>query len=425
MDLTREDVVRAIKKICGSGVRFVGHNIKYDSLLLRRNGMEVCDLHFDTMLAAYDCHGDWPFFNLPYVCKQVLGAQLKSYSDTVGDDETFLDMPLAAMVNHACQDADHTFRLYPVLSDQLRVRRILGQFVEGTMGVLRRLADLEYHGIAVDLEKVGRIRKQLLRRSEQLNISICAKAGRVVDVESLDDLKAVVAERVELRTYIGARRVTVPTLEQIAANVPLARHIVDLKRIHGRIARLESLYANVRNGRVYPLFNQISSRAGLVTGRPNVFGSEGLPELKSSFERKAREFFTDPAKSLETLGRITKDPLLQRSTTDGPRRRSRKTSLLAGVEQDDLLLRLAIGQSDSELARRFMTERSAISRVRYDLEMEHRKMFRWLKKNRFKALDNGYAENGRLRKYIDGLKSSDLARRQEAARHVVRWLVRY
>ena len=77
--------------------------------------VEVHDVHFDTMLAAYDCYGDWPFFNLPYVCKQILGVKIESYSDVVGDAKTFLNIPLAAMANHACQDADYAFRLYPVL----------------------------------------------------------------------------------------------------------------------------------------------------------------------------------------------------------------------------------------------------------------------------------------------------------------------
>src|SRR5262249_6872440 len=164
---------------------------------------------------------------------------------------------------------------------------------------------------------------------------------------------------------------------------------------HGRIGRLESLYANVRNGRVYPLFNQISSRVGLVTGRPNVFGGEGLPELRSSVERKARELFTDAGKSLQKLGRIAKDPLLGKARING---RRPHVNLLSGVEQDDLLLQLAIGWSDSELARRFMTTRSTVARVRYDLEEKHTKMFDWVNKFRCKALDNGYAANLRLRK---------------------------
>jgi len=387
--------------------------------------VEVHDFHFDTMLAAYDCYGDWPFFNLPYVCKQILGVKIESYSDVVGDAKTFLNIPLAAMANHACQDADYAFRLYPVLSDQLKDKKIFRQFLDCTMKDLRWLSSLEFHGIAVDLDKVGRLRRHLLKRAERLNICIRGIAGRVVDVGSHDDLKAVVSETAQLRDSIGARRFTISTLEQIAVSEPLARYIVELKRLHARIRRLESLYTNVRHGRMYPLFNQISSRVGLVTGRPNVFGSEGLPELRSSVERKARELFTDSSKSVQKLGRIANDPQLGKAKSNGRKLRLKEANLLSGVDQDDLLLQLAIGQSDSELARRFMTTRSTMERVRYDLEEKHRKTFEWLNKFRRMAVDNGYAANLRSRKYIDGLKSADVARRQQAAHNAVRWLVRY
>jgi hypothetical protein len=424
-DITKNDAIAIIKEMLRARIALIGHNIKYDILLLRRLGVQLGAVVFDTMLAAYDCHGDWPFFNLSYVCGRYLGARIKSYADAVDREDSFLDMPLATMVTHACQDADYALRLYPVLEDQLKRKRIWRQFLDVTMRELRWLVNLEFTGIAVDSNKLSRMRKHLVRRTECLNRSIRDTVGRAVDVRSQDDLNAIVAETAQLRNLVGARRVTVPTLEQIAVRAPLARHIVDLKRLYGRIARIDSLYANVRNGRVYPLFNQISSRVGLVTGRPNVFGSEGLPELKSSFERKARELFTEPVISLETLGRITKERLLEKRRSRRPGVGVSKVNLLMGVDQEDVLLRLAIEQSDSELARRFMTEQTTIARVRYDSETKHRRTFEWLKKFRRKALDNGYAANGRLRKYIDGLKSSDLGRREQATQHAVRWLVRY
>jgi hypothetical protein len=56
---------------------------------------------------------------------------------------------------------------------------------------------------------------------------------------------------------------------------------------------------------------------------------------------------------------------------------------------------------------------------------KYKTMFEWLAKFRCRALDRGYAANGEFRKYIDGLKSSDLARRQRAVENSVRWLIRY
>jgi len=34
--------------------KVVGHNLKYDYLLLRKTGIKIANIEFDTMLAAYD-----------------------------------------------------------------------------------------------------------------------------------------------------------------------------------------------------------------------------------------------------------------------------------------------------------------------------------------------------------------------------------
>ena len=42
------------------------------------------------MLAAYDCHGDWDFFNLQYLSQTLLGQDIMSYADLVEPNHTFL-----------------------------------------------------------------------------------------------------------------------------------------------------------------------------------------------------------------------------------------------------------------------------------------------------------------------------------------------
>jgi DNA polymerase I len=173
-DLTRDDVLELLKRVFNSNVDFIGHNIKYDYLMLRRSGITMRRIHFDTMLAAYDCHGDWPFFSLPYVCKRYLGKEIKSYSDVVGNGGSFLDLPLREMVNHACQDADMTRRLYRCLLGELQKRSIAGQFFNHTMKHLQRLARLEFDGISVNVGQIDRIKADLLKRVTRLRLEICA-----------------------------------------------------------------------------------------------------------------------------------------------------------------------------------------------------------------------------------------------------------
>ena len=427
-DLTRNDVLEVLKRIFNSRVDFIGHNIKYDYLMLRRSGVTMRRIHFDTMLAAYDCHGDWPFFNLPYVCKRYLGKEIKSYSDLVSDGSSFLDLPLREMVNHACQDADMTRRLYPGLLAQLQKRGIASQFFNHTMKHLQRLAKLEFDGIAVNVGRIDKIKEDLLKRVTRLRLEIFTMVGKDFDLESQQALSAVLREVADSKGYIGPSRITVSSLEHLAIVEPVARLIVEVKRLRSRIVRLESISAAGRDGKIYPLFNQIKSRTGLVaTSRPSVFDIEGSSELRSCFHSRVRDLFVDPQRSLHILAKVTKDPVLLKVRTSKSKvdRVVAKHPLMRELDPNELLLRLAVGQSDTVLSKRFLINRLKMATMRHDLEKRYQTMFQWLNNFRRMARAKCYATNGDLRKYIDGLKSSDIARRGRALEHAVRWLIHY
>ena len=427
-DLTRNDVLKVLRRIFNSDIDFIGHNIKYDYLLLRRSGVTIKRVHFDTMLAAYDCHGDWPFFNLPYLCKHFLGKEIKSYSDLVNDGSTFLDLPLREMVNHACQDADMTRRLYPVLLAGLQERGITGQFLNYTMGHLQRLGNLEFDGIAVNVGRIDRIKEHLVKRVTRLRSKIFTMVGKDFDLESQQALSEVLREVANLRGYIGPRRLTVSALEHLAIVEPVVRLIVEVKRLRSQVVRLESISAAARDGKIYPLFNQIKSRTGLVaTSGPSMFDIEGLSELKSCFDGRVRDLFVDAKASLHTLAEVTKDPVLTkvRASKSKVDLVIAKHPLMQDLDPDELLLRVAVGQSDTALSKRFLVDRLKIATMRHVLEKRYQTMFQWLNGFRRLARTKRYATNGDLRKYIDGLKSSDVARRGQALEHAVRWLIRY
>jgi len=59
--LSPEDVRARLKAALSRKLKLVGHNLKYDFSVLHRHGIDVQELHFDTMLAAHECFGDWDF----------------------------------------------------------------------------------------------------------------------------------------------------------------------------------------------------------------------------------------------------------------------------------------------------------------------------------------------------------------------------
>ena len=153
-DLTRKDVLNVLRRIFSADINFVGHNIKYDYLILRRSGVTLKHVYFDTMLATFECHGDWPFFNLPYVCKRYLGREIESYSDVVRDGSTF---PRSAVgrdgksrLPRRRHDPTVVFGSDGAASGEGHHR----QFFNHTMAQCQRLGILEFDGIAVNVRRI-------------------------------------------------------------------------------------------------------------------------------------------------------------------------------------------------------------------------------------------------------------------------------
>jgi DNA polymerase I-like protein with 3'-5' exonuclease and polymerase domains len=142
---------------------------------------------------------------------------------------------------------------------------------------------------------------------------------------------------------------------------------------------------------------------------------------EDTFEKQARSTLF---KSVEE--RI-EDPVLQEVRT---RRRKvdvfmAERAIMKDIDHDELLLSLAAGQSDAALSRAFLIDRVKVAGIRHDLGKRYQTMFGWLENYRRGAQANGYATIDGKRKYIDGLKSSDIARREKALENAVRWLIRY
>ena len=73
---TSFELIKArLRKLFAGRTRFVGHNVKFDCVLLRRHGIAIKNVFFDTMLAAYECFGDWEFFNLGALVKKLLAKR--------------------------------------------------------------------------------------------------------------------------------------------------------------------------------------------------------------------------------------------------------------------------------------------------------------------------------------------------------------
>ncbi|MHB9016309.1 MAG: DNA polymerase [Sulfurovum sp.] len=421
--LSPEDVRTRLKAALSRKLKLVGHNLKYDFAVLQRHGIDVQKLHFDTLLAAHECFGDWDFWNLSALAKKLLGASVKRYRDIVGDGETFLDRPFKELVEHACCDADMALRLYAVLTRELRKQGAEQRFLGGPMRVERLLIVRERHGVRIDMGRMKAVGRATRASAESLKAAVIADAGCEFDVDSP---KSTTEALRKLGIWEKTSRpLGESQMEQIAGEFPLVASIVKYRRVRRRHRDIEAICDAAKKGRVYPSFSQCKSAHGSLSS-----ASPSLDEAMAAgavLDEAVAGLFADAAASLRILMEASGDAVLRNDL------RPRKgkygfipgLSVLGEAEQREALLMTAIGEPDPVVSRRFLVGRADTAKMRSAITSRYPALFSWLQDFRRAALANGFAEYGGSRKFIAGLRSSDVDKRNRAVRSAVRWLARY
>jgi DNA polymerase-1 len=422
--LAPQDVLGVLRKLLGSELKAVGHNLKYDYVLLRRHGIDIKNTFFDTMLAAYDCYGDLNFFNLGALSRRFLGKDIKRYRDIVDDGKTLLDVPFNNLVEHGCSDADTTLRLYGYLKKALAERAIGDAFRTDTMTMMRLLGDTEVDGLRIDLHTVTRQQAALEREAIAIRKAIDAQDGKAVDLESMPGIGKFVMSLGGMREQIGRRSVTLAQLEQLGQSHDVIRNVVRYVRLRKRVKQLDAICEAATNGRVFPLFSQVRLRHGGISSiEPRLFDHDG--EFASDFigDAAIRRQLPHRKQALERLQTLTGDDALKADRKTGGAAFVPGIECGIPVDHSDLLLLVAIDLSSAALCRRLLLEPRTIVSLRATLRSRYGALFGWLDRYRRQAHADGFASWEGKRKYLEGLRSADLDRRSKAARSVVRWLL--
>jgi DNA polymerase-1 len=408
-----------LREVAQFRTTFVGHNLKYDYVVLRRHGVDLSKLGFDTMLAAHECFHDWEFFNLKHLARVLLGKTIKKYGEVVKDHKSLLDVPFQHVVHYACEDADTAFRLYDSLRNELQSRGLQAQFESGPMTLASQLGRLEFQGISVDETRLKVLRTDARRRVDNARDAIHNHLGKVVNVDSDQEIQAALLEDGDIAEFLRGKRPTTALLETLAGTSETARKLVQYRRERDVVRRIEEVLEQSQDGKIHPVFSQISSRYGHVTTRqPNFLATNVVRE---AMDESVWHLYPDTTRSLKALVNLSRDDRLSADLTDGyPAEFAR-----LGESVGDFLLSLAVGTSDSKLSRRFLLDQSLVGDLRHRMRIRYRHVFQRVDAVRTDAVKSGFVENDGHHYYVAGLGSSNLYKRQQATNLCVRWLLQY
>ncbi|HEY6334401.1 MAG TPA: DNA polymerase I, partial [Alphaproteobacteria bacterium] len=308
--LKRDLVLQAIKPLLEDPtVLKIGHNIKYDMVVLRQYGVGIAPID-DTMLLSYVVAAGLHGHGMDELAKLHLDHDTIKYKDVTGSGKNqigFAEVPLDKACEYAAEDADVTLRLHGVLKPQLVADRLLTVYETIERPLVPVLVGMEAEGIKVDVDELRRLSEDFSRRLGDLEKEIHELAGETFNVGSPKQLGEILFDKMSIaggkKGKTGAYVTDADVLEDLAAQGhDLPARVLDWRQLQ----KLKSTYAdalveeiNPRTGRVHTSYGMaIASTGRLSSTEPNL---QNIPVRTEEGRRIRRAFVADKGNKLVSL----------------------------------------------------------------------------------------------------------------------------
>jgi DNA polymerase I len=303
--LSLENVLAELKPLLEAPVPAkVNQNIKYDQMVFRQQGILLGGVVGDSMVAHYVLHSDEREHNMEALSRAYLGHEVIPITDLIGKkgkNQLRMDqVPTRRVAEYSGEDADVALRLCQRLEPQLTEGGLKSLYDELEIPLIDVLAELEFNGIRVDVPRLRAHGEEMAGRLEDLEKEIHTLAGRQFNIASLNQLRKVLFDDLQLmpkrKTGITRQPSTdQETLEELAQEHPLPRKLLE----HRKIAKLKSTYVdalpalvNPQTGRVHASFNQAVAATGrLSSSDPNL---QNIPIRTEEGGRIRQAFVPEP-----------------------------------------------------------------------------------------------------------------------------------
>jgi DNA polymerase-1 len=321
------DILRSVLE--DPAVRKIGQNIKYDLIVLEREGVRLAGISKDTMVLSYLLEPNWGRHGLEKLALHYLQETKAPYADIVGRGKNELTMDkveIERAAPYACQDAALALELGAVLWEKIEAKSLDRLYEDIERPLIELLARMEIWGVRVDPDVLKSMSKELGGEIGRLEKEIHALAGGAFNINSPRQLGDILFHKLGLpsarRTKITKGYSTsLDILEELAAVHPLARHVLDYRQM----AKLKSTYADAlpqlidpATGRIHTSYNQtVASTGRLSSSDPNL---QNIPARGPWGARFRRAFIPDKGHlllaadysqvELRVLAHLSQDPKL-------------------------------------------------------------------------------------------------------------------
>jgi DNA polymerase-1 len=278
---------------------WIGQNIKYDLLILKRMGIELAGNIFDTMLAHYVIEPEGKR-SMDLLSAKFLGYEPIHIEELIGrkgkNQGTMRDVEIEKVKEYAGEDADITLQLKNIFQPQLKKKEVEKVFYEVENPLVKVLMDMEFEGVRIDTTFLNDYSKELEKEAKQSEEAVYKTAGVRFNLASPKQLGEVLFDKLKLdpkakKTKTGQYATGEDVLQKLSHQFPIVSDILTFREL----TKLKSTYVdalplliNPNTGRVHTTYGQAVAVTGrLASNNPNL---QNIP-VRSDRGKEIRKAF--------------------------------------------------------------------------------------------------------------------------------------
>jgi DNA polymerase-1 len=344
--LRTEEALKVLEPLLADpSVLKIGHNIKYDALVMKNHGVDIAPFD-DTMLLSYVLDGGRNAHGMDTLAERHLGHSCMTFAQAIGhapgarkSEKTFAAMPLDKATEYAAEDADVTLRLWMVLKPRLAAERMTTVYETLERPLVPVIVAMEHAGIKVDRDILARLSSAFAQRAVQLEEEIYGLAGHKFNLGSPKQLGEFLFDNLKLpggkKTKSGQWETRANLLDDLAANEEVhgdARRLINTMLEWRQMTKLRSTYTDAlpeyidpRTGRIHTSYALAATSTGrLASSDPNL---QNIPirtkegrEIRTAFTaEKGRQLVSADYSQIElrVLAHVADLPQLKKAFADG------------------------------------------------------------------------------------------------------------
>ena len=283
-------------------IKVISSQTKRDYVIISNSGLsssEPIRNYYDITIAHYLLQPEIRH-SIDNLALQYLNLSLVSYSEIAGSKGA-KQLPMQSigidkLSNWACQQADATMRLYPILSQSIEKENLSELLNEIELPLTRVLAEIEIAGVRIDVAALNEASETLTARLDGIETEIHALVGENFNIGSPAQVGEILFDKLKLdpkakKTKTGQYSTSEEVLEKISHLHPVVNKILEYRQLKKLLSTYLNALPNTINpttGKIHTTYNQTVTATGRLSSTdPNL---QNIP-VRDEIGREIRRAF--------------------------------------------------------------------------------------------------------------------------------------